>query len=137
MKRKQVASIFLSAMTASVALNVLAGPDEGLVWAFKAKDGVADGSTDMADFRDQLTVSASSTQVFRFADDGVHRPFMTNLTVKSGTCSSATSSARKRRILRRHVRRNWFREFARCSFRRIAGHAHSHLQKVEIYRGNT
>lgn len=86
---KQLTSFTLLTIAALVAPSLLAGPDEGLVWAFKAKDGVADGSTDMADFRDQLTVSASSSTLFTFADDGVHKPFMTNLTVKSGIAAAS------------------------------------------------
>ena len=58
--------------------------DDGLLWMFKAKSGLADGTTDMSNFRDQLTVSATTPKQLTFGSVEGHAPYFTNITVKAG-----------------------------------------------------
>lgn len=81
---KAVGVIIAVAVSAVLPSTAVADLDDGLLWIFRAKDGIADGSTDMSDFRDQLTVSAASTKTFNFSSAAGHSPYLTNMTVKAG-----------------------------------------------------
>lgn len=82
--RKTVGVIIAVAVSAVLPSTAVADLDDGLLWIFRAKDGIADGSTDMSNFRDQLTVSAASTKTFNFTSAAGHSPYLTNMTVSAG-----------------------------------------------------
>ena len=65
-----------------------ANVDDGLLWVFKAKEGVANGSTDSSCFRDQLTVSAATTKTLTFNYPEGYPICFTNMTVKSGVANA-------------------------------------------------
>lgn len=72
------------ALTVAFSTTATAGLDDGLLWVFRAKDGIADGATDMSNFRNQLTVSAASPQTLKFKNAEGRVPYLTNMTVKAG-----------------------------------------------------
>ena len=84
--------IFKGTISAVIAVVVnvvfpcaaIANLDDGLLWVFRAKDGIVNGGADMSNFRDQLTVSAVSTKTLTFQSVSGHEPYLTNMTVKAG-----------------------------------------------------
>lgn len=82
-------AMFLTvAIAFALSFTAVANIDDGLLWVFKAKEGVADGSTDSSDFRDQLTVSAASTKTLTFNYPEGYPIYFTNMTVKSGVANA-------------------------------------------------
>ena len=82
--------VFIALLLLSATVNAH-GIDDGLLWIFKAKDGLADGTTDMSNFRDQLTVSAATTKLLTFASVDGHAPYFTNMTVNAGVPNTSES----------------------------------------------
>ena len=74
--------------TFALSFTAVANIDDGLLWVFKAKEGVADGSTDSSCFRDQLTVSAATTKTLTFNYPEGYPICFTNMTVKSGVANA-------------------------------------------------
>ncbi len=70
--------------TLCLSLSAAANVGDGLLWIFKARDGVADGTTDTSNFRDMLTVSAETTKRVEFSSVEGRAPYLTNMTVKAG-----------------------------------------------------
>ncbi len=82
-------AMFLTvAIAFALSFTAVANIDDGLLWVFKAKEGVADGSTDSSDFRDQLTVSAATTKTLTFNYPEGYPICFTNMTVKSGVANA-------------------------------------------------
>ena len=82
--RKTMGVIVAVAVSAVLPSTAVADLDDGLLWIFRAKDGIANGETDMSNFRDQLTISAASTKTLTFQSAVGYSPYLTNMTVKAG-----------------------------------------------------
>lgn len=84
----RLTEFLVMAATFALSFTASANIDDGLLWVFKAKEGVANGSTSSSDFRDQLTVSAATTKTFTFNHPDGYPIYFTNMTVKSGVANA-------------------------------------------------